>query len=163
RLRAPAHFDGGLVVAEAEEDGVAQAAVARLLHEADLPDQRRLEPRRVPHPWRVEEGRCRAPQRREPLRELGERLAREAGADLALAAALARRLERLEAVASEPSRQAQRAGGAHFFFEHRAPLGQGVRAEIAPAREETVENDVDRPAPRVGAEELKARDSLGIE
>src|SRR5213078_4106494 len=39
RLRAPAHFGGGLVVAEAEEDGVAQAAVARLLHEADLPDQ----------------------------------------------------------------------------------------------------------------------------
>src|SRR5206468_3698766 len=67
RLRAPAHFGGGLVDAEAEEDGVAQAAVARLLHEADLPDQRRLEPRRVPHPWRVEEGRRRAPQRREPL------------------------------------------------------------------------------------------------
>src|SRR5207302_8241863 len=83
RLRGPAHVGGRLVVAEAEEDGVAQAAVARLLHEADLPDQRRLEPRRVPHPWRVEEGRRRAPQRREPLRELGERLAREAGAGLA--------------------------------------------------------------------------------
>src|SRR2546425_2764701 len=66
----------------------------------------------------------------------------------ALEPPLARRLERLEAVAPEPPREAQGAAGVHVLFEHRAALGERARAQIAAARVEAVEDDVDGPATR---------------
>src|SRR6267378_2200167 len=68
---------------------MAELAVAGLLHECDLGDERRLEPGRVAHARRVDEGRRRAAEPLEPLRELGQRLAAEAGAHLARVAQLA--------------------------------------------------------------------------
>src|SRR2546426_12225526 len=169
---------------------MAEPAVAGLLHEADLGDELRLEPRRVAQARRVDEGGGRPTKPRKALGQIGERLAREAGAHLARVAqlavvegadeqraevraralgrrvaadhellfradfhlaprrgalaglvrrrfvlghdalepALARRLERLEAIAPEPPREAQRAAGAHFLLEHRAALGERAPA-----------------------------------
>src|SRR3989442_1847407 len=189
-LHGPANLGGRLVVAQAEKGGMAELAVTGLLHESDLGDEPRLEPGRVTHARRVDERRRRATKRRKALREIGQRLAREAGAHLARVAqlavvegadqqraevraralgrrvaadhelllradlhlaprrgalaglvrrrvvlghdalepALARRLERFEAIAPEPPREAQRAAGAHFLFEHRAALGERAPA-----------------------------------
>src|SRR2546423_3970472 len=82
-LTVPAHLGRGLVVAQAEEGGMTQLAVARLFHEPDLGDERRLEPRRIPHARRVGNRRRGATKPREALREIGGRLAGEAGAHLA--------------------------------------------------------------------------------
>src|SRR2546426_12114096 len=48
-LHGPAHLGGRLVVAQAEKGGMAELAVARLLHESDLGDEPRLEPGPVTH------------------------------------------------------------------------------------------------------------------
>src|SRR5262249_2829245 len=75
----------------------------------------------------------------------------------ALETALAGGLERLETVAGQTSRQAQRAGEADFLVERGASLREGQRHEIAAPGEQAVEDDVDGPAAGVGAEELEAR------
>src|SRR5947209_19253552 len=82
-LHGPANLGGRLVVAQAEKGGMAELAVTGLLHESDLGDEPRLEPGRVTHARRVDERRRRATKRRKALREIGQRLAGEAGAHLA--------------------------------------------------------------------------------
>src|SRR5262249_53731677 len=83
RTPRPANLARRLVVAQSEEHRVTQLAVAGLFHEADLRHEGRLHPRGVTHARRVEERRGRPSQAREALSQIGERLAREAGADLA--------------------------------------------------------------------------------
>src|SRR4051812_29875262 len=79
------HLARGLVVAQAEEARVAQAAGARPLGEAGLRDELRLDPRdpRFFDRRAVGERRIGAPERAQAAAEVAQRLVVEAGADLA--------------------------------------------------------------------------------
>src|SRR5581483_7221600 len=72
-----------LVVAEAEVHRLAKLRVGGPLGERDLRDEARLEPRDVAHARRVGEGRRRARERPEALREARQRALVEPRADLA--------------------------------------------------------------------------------
>ena len=74
---------GGLVEAQALEARMAQAAGAGPLGEADLADELRLDPGRVAEARRVDERGVLAAQRLEPLGQVAQGRAVEAGPDLA--------------------------------------------------------------------------------
>src|ERR671934_1039369 len=80
---APAAFARVLVLAEPQERGLAQLPIAGPLLERDLCDELRPRPRRIAHARRRIERRPFGAERRQRAPELGERLRREAGADLA--------------------------------------------------------------------------------
>src|SRR5690606_33040803 len=74
---------GALVVAESEEDRLAELPVGRPLGVRDLRDELRLEPRESAPPRRIGERRRAAHERAEALPQRLETLLGEAGADLA--------------------------------------------------------------------------------
>src|SRR5579875_455069 len=110
----PDHLGGGLVLPQAEVAGVAQASGARPFGEGELGDERRLDPGDVALADRVglAERRALTSQRAQPPAELTERVAVEAGADLARVAQVAMTVVVAEEQRAELGPAAARGGDA---------------------------------------------------